>query len=69
MDLALNNLQRLIYHKTQPTNQLSLPLFPDLLEHSVIVLVRIPSMSEIDLFKNYSYSIGPYAKKRKALKL
>ena len=21
MDLALNNLQRLIYHKTQPTNQ------------------------------------------------
>ena len=22
MDLALNNLQRLIYHKTQPTNQL-----------------------------------------------
>ena len=22
MDLAFNNLQRLIYHKTQPTNQL-----------------------------------------------
>ena len=21
MDLALNNLQKLIYHKTQPTNQ------------------------------------------------
>ena len=24
MDLALNNLQRVIYHKTQPTNQPSL---------------------------------------------
>ena len=26
MDLSLNNLQRLIYHKTQPTNELKIHL-------------------------------------------
>ena len=33
-DMALNNLQRLIYHKTQPTNQLSIYVNISILIHS-----------------------------------
>ena len=35
----------------------SLPLLPGLLSSIVIVLIRVPAMSRIDLFENYSYSI------------
>ena len=40
-DLALNSLQRLICHKTQPTQ----------------ATVRIPSIGQIDLFKKYIYTM------------
>ena len=37
----------------------SLPLLLGPLRPGVVVPVRVPSMDQIDLFKNYSYSIGP----------
>ena len=40
-----------------------LPLFLSSFWLGVIVIVRVPSISQIDLCKNYSFSIGPYAKK------
>ena len=47
MDLALNNLQRLICHKTQPTNQSSLPppilLFDALLFYFIAKIIPIPN--------------------------
>ena len=42
-----------------------LSLLPDQLWPRVVILVRIPSIGEIDLFKEYLYSIGSYAKKEK----
>ena len=39
-----------------------MPLLPGPLELLVVVLVVLP-MDELVLFENYSYSIGPYAKK------
>ena len=49
-DLALNNLQWSICHKTKP-NWLQ-----------VIVPVRFPSMGQMDQFQNYSFSVGAYRK-------
>ena len=43
-DFALNNLQVLICHKPQPTSQ---SLWP-----GVVVHIQVPSMGQIDLFKN-----------------
>ena len=37
----------------------SLSLFPSLLRPGVVVPVKDPYMYQIDLFKNYLYSIGP----------
>ena len=34
----------------------------------VVILVRVTSMGQIGLFKNYSYFIGPCAKKKKLLR-
>ena len=41
----------------------SLPWLPVLLSPRVEVIVRVLSISQIDLFRNYSYLIGPYAKR------
>ena len=49
MDLALNNLQRLIRHKTQLTNQPTKSRLKDLLG---------TIYESKHLFKNYSYLIG-----------
>ena len=48
MDLALNNLQRLICHKTQPTK-------PEYVNPRAEEIIRIMSLlqSSIDLRKNY----------------
>ena len=40
-----------------------LPLLPDPLGPEVVVSIRVSSMGQLDLFKNHSYSIGPYANK------
>ena len=37
-------------------------LFPGPPSPSVVVLVWVQSVGQIDLFKNYSYSIGPRSK-------
>ena len=37
----------------------SLPLLPGIFRLRVLVIVRSPSMSQIDLFTNYSYTIEP----------
>ena len=42
----------------------SLPLLPDSLWPWVVVLVRFPSIAQIDLFKNLFYLIALYAKKK-----
>ena len=42
-----------------------LPLLPILLWPEVVVLVRVPFIGQIDRFWNYSYSIGPCAKRNK----
>ena len=34
----------------------------------MIVLVRIPEMCEIDLFKNYSYSLGLLPKRKEVIR-
>ena len=41
----------------------SLPLLPSPLWHRVVVPVGVPSIGQIDLFKNQSYLIGPYTNK------
>ena len=41
---------------------LSLPLLSGSLWPRVVVPVGVPSMHQIDQFKDYLYSIGPYAK-------
>ena len=43
----------------------SLPLFRGPIWLSVVVPVQVPSIRQIDLFKNYSYSIGLFVKIRK----
>ena len=47
-------------------NTSSLLLRSDLVSLNVVP-VRVPSRCQIDLFKNYSYSIGSCAKKKKDL--
>ena len=47
MDLALNNLEGLICHKTQPTNQ---TLLPDSLWPGVVAPDRVLSIGQIELF-------------------
>ena len=42
----------------------SLSLLPGSLRSRVVLPVRVPSMSERDPFKNYSYLIGPSAKQK-----
>ena len=42
----------------------SLPLIPDPLWPWLVVPVKVPSMDQIDLFKNYTFLIGLYAKKK-----
>ena len=44
------------------TEYSSLTLLPDLLWPGGVVSVRVPSMSQVDQFNNYLYSIGPCAK-------
>ena len=51
MDWTLNNRQLLICHKIKPNLS------------SIEVLVRVPCKGQINLFKNYSYLIGPCTKK------
>ena len=46
---------------------LSLPLPPGPLWHGVIVSVEVPSLSQIDLFKNYFCLIGLSTKNKKFL--
>ena len=41
------------------------PLAWDSLKPGLQVPVRVPSMGQMDPFKNHSYSIGPWAKKKK----
>ena len=41
---------------------LSMSLLPGPL--TVVVPVRVPSRDQIDKFKDYSHSIGPWAKKK-----
>ena len=41
----------------------SLPLLPGLLLLIVVLPIRVPSMGQIHLFENDSYSIGPFGKK------
>ena len=41
----------------------SFPLIPGLLLAVIVVAVKGPSLSQIDLFTNYSYSKGPCANK------
>ena len=43
MDLALNNLQRLICHKTQTTDQPT----------GGVITVRVQSIDQIDMIENY----------------
>ena len=45
MDLALNNLQGLIYHKTQTTNQYPLPSLP-----RMVASKRVRPTGQIELF-------------------
>ena len=47
MDLALSNLQWLICHQYQPTNQPA----------GVVVLIMVLIIGQIELFKSYSYRI------------
>ena len=41
MDLALNNLQRLICHKTKQTNQLTFPLVKNLIVKVVVSVIEV----------------------------
>ena len=45
-----------------------LPLFPGPFKLRMVVPVKVQFMSQIDLFKNYLYSIGPCAKHKNPLK-
>ena len=42
---------------------LSFPLLPGSPLYRLVVFIRIQLIGQIDLFKNYPYSIGPCAKK------
>ena len=48
----------LLWRSGALVSNLSLSLLPDSLWHGVVVSVRMPSMSQIDLLKKFSYSIG-----------
>ena len=50
MDLALNNLQRLICHKNQPTNQPTVPSHSQLwaIEHADCTPCKIPLPTQSD---------------------
>ena len=38
-----------------------LPLLPGSLRLRILISVRVPCIDQTELFKNYSYLIGPYA--------
>ena len=54
MDLALNDLQRLICHKTQPTNQPSSLLISELLYLTQNVLITV---SNLILLTNFMHTM------------
>ena len=64
-DLPLNNLQLLICRKTKP---IKTKLLPSPLWSRVVVPIRALSMGQINLFKNYLYSIGLYEKNKTLMK-
>ena len=58
--------EKQLVYSTAPAgwNILLLPLLPSPLWSGVVVLVRVSSIGQIDLFKYHSYSIGPCAPKK-----